>query len=257
MNRLDVRGLLRKARGAVKAAVVVLFASALCGCASLEVERDGELFPSTQRTAQGSMSLVPSAIIMTGYCYEPIGAVLYPFGFACHLVEVVTIAPVVDVVCLPYDLAKFMPRYAKRRREKRRAKEWEEAVYLVNTDLAAALADPRYTASTNTVQSKALKRRIWECPDFLRREETESVFAAIIADPDLMPVLGGVASFSELDPGKLDLFVESAIRMRESGSLEDADRLAKAICSSPNVKDGHLDQLRAAGFPKEVFDKKR
>ncbi len=256
MNRLVVGGWLGKAGSAVRAAVVVLFALSLCGCASVMVERDGELFPSTQRTAQGSMSLVPSAIIMTGYCCEPIGAVLYPFGFACHLVEVVTIAPVVDVVCLPYDLAKFMPRYAKRRREKRRAKEWEEAVYLVNTDLAAALADPRYTASTNTVQGKALSRRIWECPDLLRREETESVFAAIIADPDLMPVLGGVASFSELDPGKLDLFVESAIRMRETGLQEDADKLAKAICRSPNLTDEQRARLRAAGYPGSILGDK-
>ena len=123
--------------------------------------------------------------------------------------------------------------------------------------LDEALADPRYLAPTNTLQREILSKSLYgNHGDFLTRAQTEKLFAAIIDNPDLMPVLGGVTGAKKLDPGKLDLFVESAIRMRESGSQEDADKLAKAISRSPNLMDEQRARLRAAGFSRSILGDK-
>ena len=252
MNRSDVHGCLAKggASRPRRAAAVLALAASLCGCASMEVERDGELFPSTRTTWCGEMSTLPAYIFLTGYCYPPTGIVFYPVGLACHAVEAFAIAPVVDVVCLPYDLTQ-RPSYLEKERAK---KEKEEADRMVFWELDKALSDPRYTAPTNTVQRDALSRSLDSWPrDDLTREQTERIFAAIVADPDLMPVLGGLAGARNLDPDKLDIFVDSAIRMRESGAEDDADRLAKAICSSPNLTDEQYARLLSAGFSEPLL----
>ena len=211
----------------------------------MEVERDGELFPSTRTTWCGEMSTLPAYIFLTGYCYPPTGIVFYPVGLACHAVEAFAIAPVVDVVCLPYDLTQ-RPSYLEKERAKKEKKEADRTAFW---EIDAALSDPRYTAPTNTVQRDALSRSLDSWPrDDLTREQTERIFAAIVADPDLMPVLGGLAGARNLDPDKLDIFVDSAIRMRESGVEEDANKLAEAICESPHLTDGQRARLRSAGF---------
>lgn len=216
----------------------------------MEVERDGELFPSTRTTWCGEMSTLPAYIFLTGYCYPPTGIVFYPVGLACHAVEAFAIAPVVDVVCLPYDLTQ-RPSYLEKERAK---KEKEEARQLVCWRLDEALSDPRCLAPTNTVQRDALSRRLYDRLEREpTREQTERIFAAIVADPDLMPVLGGLAGARNLDPDKLDIFVDSAIRMRESGAEDDADKLAKAICSSPNLTDEQYARLLSAGFSEPLL----
>lgn len=219
----------------------------------MEVERDGELFPSTKRTWCGDASPLTAAIAMTGICYPPTAVVLFPVGLACHAVESFAIAPAVDIVCLPYDLAHH-PSY---RAKERLRKETETASQMVAWKLDEALADPRYLAPTNTLQREILSKSLYETHgEFLTREQTEKLFAAIIDNPDLMPVLGGVTGAKKLDPDKLDLFVESAIRMRESGSQEDADKLAKAISRSPNLTDEQRARLRAAGFSGSILGDK-
>ena len=254
MNRSDVRGWMRKAGDAGRAAAVVLFALALCGCASFKAERNGKLFPSTQAMVCGDdMSFLPAAFALTGYCYEPTQFVMYPLGLVCHFAEAFTLAPAVDIVCLPYDLAHH-PSY---RAKERLRKETETASQMVAWKLDEALADPRYLAPTNTLQREILSKSLYETHgEFLTREQTEKLFAAIIDNPDLMPVLGGVTGAKKLDPDKLDLFVESAIRMRESGSQEDADKLAKAISRSPNLTDEQRARLRAAGFSGSILGDK-
>ena len=253
MNRQDIYGWMRKAWGVGRAAAVVLFALALCGCASFKAERNGKLFPSTQAMVCGGddMSFLPAAFAMTGYCYEPTQFVMYPLGLVCHFAEAFTLAPAVDIVCLPYDLVHHPSYLAKERLRK----ETVTARQMVAWKLDEALADPRYLAPTNTLQREILSKSLYENHgEFLTREQTEKLFAAIIADPDLMPVLGGVAGAEKMDSGELNLFVESAIRMRESGSQEDADRLVKAICRSPNLTDEQYIRLLEADFLKPMLE---
>ena len=198
------------------------------------------------------MSFLPAAFAMTGYCYEPTQFVMYPLGFVCHFAEAFTLAPVVDIVCLPYDLVHHPSYLAKERLRK----ETEAARQTVAWKLDEALADPRYLAPTNTLQREILSKSLYggDSGDFITREQTEKLFAAIIDHPDLRPGLGGVAGAKKLDPDKLDLFVESAIRMRETGSQEDADRLVKAICRSPNLTDEQYIRLLSADFLKAMLD---
>ena len=73
--------------------------------ASLFSERSGEIFQAT-REGPGELAL---GLFCVGVLVPPIGLATVPAGIAVAAVDELVVSPVVDLCCLPYDLAQ--PRH--------------------------------------------------------------------------------------------------------------------------------------------------
>ena len=85
--------------------VVIAMTLSLMTFGSLFSDRSGELFQAT-REGPGELSL---GLFYIGLLIPPIGLATVPAGIAVGAVDELVVSPVVDLCCLPYDLAQ--PRH--------------------------------------------------------------------------------------------------------------------------------------------------
>lgn len=85
--------------------IVITMMLPLMTFASLFSERSGEIFQAT-REGPGELAL---GLIYVGVIIPPIGLATVPAGIAVAAVDELVVSPVVDLCCLPYDLAQ--PRH--------------------------------------------------------------------------------------------------------------------------------------------------
>ena len=85
--------------------IVITMMLPLMTFASLFSERSGEIFQAT-REGPGELSL---GLFYVGVLIPPVGLATVPAGIAVAAVDELVVSPVVDLCCLPYDLAQ--PRH--------------------------------------------------------------------------------------------------------------------------------------------------
>ena len=103
--------------------IVIAMMVPLMTPASLFSERSGEIFQAT-REGPGELAL---GLIYVGVIIPPVGLATVPAGIAVAAVDELVVSPVVDLCCLPYDLAQ--PRHALSCAcAMRRASLWRERV---------------------------------------------------------------------------------------------------------------------------------
>ena len=85
--------------------IVIAMMVPLMTPASLFSERSGEIFQAT-REGPGELAL---GLIYVGVIIPPVGLATVPAGIAVAVVDELVVSPVVDLCCLPYDLAQ--PRH--------------------------------------------------------------------------------------------------------------------------------------------------
>ena len=85
--------------------IVIAMMVPLMTPASLFSERSGEIFQAT-REGPGELAL---GLIYVGVIIPPVGLATVPTGIAVAAVDELVVSPVVDLCCLPYDLAQ--PRH--------------------------------------------------------------------------------------------------------------------------------------------------
>ena len=85
--------------------IVIAMMVPLMTPASLFSERSGEIFQAT-REGPGELAL---GLIYVGVIIPPVGLATVPAGIAVAAVDELVVSPVVDLCCLPYDLAQPRP----------------------------------------------------------------------------------------------------------------------------------------------------
>ena len=85
--------------------IVIAMMVPLMTPASLFSERSGEIFQAT-REGPGELAL---GLIYVGVFIPPVGIATVPAGIAVAAVDELVVSPVVDLCCLPYDLAQPRP----------------------------------------------------------------------------------------------------------------------------------------------------
>ena len=88
-----------------KRTIIIMMLAPLIAWASLFSERSGEIFQAT-REGPGELAL---GLFYVGVLVPPIGLATVPAGIAVAAVDELVVSPVVDLCCLPYDLAQ--PRH--------------------------------------------------------------------------------------------------------------------------------------------------
>ena len=88
-----------------KRTIIIMMLAPLIAWASLFSERSGEIFQAT-REGPGELAL---GLIYVGVFIPPVGLATVPAGIAVAAVDELVVSPVVDLCCLPYDLAQ--PRH--------------------------------------------------------------------------------------------------------------------------------------------------
>ena len=232
-------------------AIACIQLMAMSGCVYLAVERDGEFFPSTRDiwNARQKYWLPPTAgglVCCYGSVIPYVGLIVfYPPGLALHLAEACVIAPVYDIVCMPYDLSQ-RPAYLA---ECRRREEAWQAEKFVHKNLDAALDDGRCLSPSNTVYRKALSEMLSNAEhDALTTGQVSRIVAAIRSDESLLLDMRGVSGQAMMKDDDREWFIQKAIELRQGGRGEDGDAVAAAICRSMKLSDAQYDELVGAGF---------
>ena len=88
-----------------KRTIIIMMLAPLIAWASLFSERSGEIFQAT-REGPGELAL---GLFCVGVLVPPIGLATVPAGIAVAAVDELVVSPVVDLCCLPYDLAQPRP----------------------------------------------------------------------------------------------------------------------------------------------------
>ena len=244
----------------VKAIFTILCCLFVGGCVYLAVERDGEFFPSTKDilNAKSKYWLPPTfggMFACAGAGVPYVGPVFfYAPGIVIHMTETWVVAPVYDVVCMPYDLLK-RPEYIQRERVK--AEKWD-AEKAVRSSLDNVLEDGRYLSPSNTVQRQALCDMLLSCPhDKLTAVQAERIGAFVRANPELAVEMCGISSQSRLPESDIEWFVSVAARLLRSEGKDDALKMSKSICRSMSISDRQYQILVDAGCPLGMVESSR
>ena len=230
----------------VKALVGLMLCLSMSGCVYLAVERNGKLFPSTQDIWDGSYYTAGTMVCCCGSVIPYVGLIVfYPPGLALHLAEACVIAPVYDIVCMPYDLSQ-RPAYLA---ECRRREEAWQAEKFVHKNLDAALDDGRCLSPSNTVYRKALSEMLSNAEhDALTTGQVSRIVAAIQGDESLLLDMCGVANQDAMKDDDREWFVQKAIELKRGGRDGDGDAVATAVCRSRKLSDAQYEKLIEAGF---------
>ena len=243
-----------------RAALILGYCLSTSGCAYLTVEREGGLFPSTSDIWDTRQKyLLPptvggwSFLILHQIPY--VGPFIsYPVSYTVHYTEGCVIAPLYDMLCMPYDLCK-RPEYLEKRRLREEA--WR-ASKLVREDFTKALDDGRYFSSSNIVYYKAMSDRLEKLThDSLTTDQVVRVVSAIRHDESILLDMCGVAGQIAMGNEEREWFIRKAIEFKNSGRGKDSDILVAAICRSRGLSDDQYKMLVDAGFPNGIIDLSR
>ena len=102
-NTKDAKG--KRGSEMKRVMIVITMMLPLMTFASLFSERSGEIFQAT-REGPGELAL---GLIYVGVFIPPVGIATVPAGIAVAAVDELVVSPVVDLCCLPYDLAQPRP----------------------------------------------------------------------------------------------------------------------------------------------------
>ncbi len=232
----------------------------MSGCAYLTVEREGGLFPSTSDIWNAKQKyLFPPTVgawsFLIVHQIPYVGPfICYPVGYTVHYTEGCVIAPMYDMLCMPYDLCK-RPDYLEKRRLREEARS---ASRLVHENFTKALDDGRYFSSNNIAYYKAMSKRLETLAhDSLTTVQVARIVSAIRRDETILPDMCGVAGQIAMDNEEREWFIRKAIEFRNTGRGKDSEILVTAICRSMGLSDDQYKMLLDAGFSKGMVDLSR